>query len=236
MELLEQTQLTDILYTVSQALLIPAIICLLLLIVFSIYSIGSIVVECVVERRHYRVEIPKLIAKLQSSSYDELVDAVNDSGLLGTQKKRLCELVSYLYLPVDSRVEVARRLLANENDLYQKELLKTEAASKISPMLGLMGTLIPLGPGLIALSSGDIETLASSLVVAFATTVAGLAVAVVCFLITKVRRRWYADYIVSMESAMNSILEKGEILHSEGFAFDMPDNERAEGGENNDQA
>jgi hypothetical protein len=54
---------------------------------------------------------------------------------------------------------------------------------------------------------------------AFDTTVAGLATAVVCFIVSRVRRRWYSDYLVSMESAMNTLLEKADILHARGFEF-----------------
>ncbi len=222
MDFLNQFQFNNAMHAVSQGLLIPTVICLLLLIVYSIYTIGSFVVEFVVERRHYRVEVPKLIAKLQEAPYGDLKGVIGGSGLLGSQRQRLCELVDYLYLPEDSRVEVAKRLLADESGVYQKELERTDSASKVGPMLGLMGTLIPLGPGLIALSSGDLDTLGTSLLVAFDTTVAGLTVAVVCFLVSKVRRRWYGDYLVSMESAMNTILEKGERLHTEGFEFDGP--------------
>lgn len=41
---------------------------------------------------------------------------------------------------------------------------------QLGPILGLLGTLIPLGPGLAALGSGDIVTLAEALTVAFDTT------------------------------------------------------------------
>ena len=47
---------------------------------------------------------------------------------------------------------------------------------QLGPILGLLGTLIPLGPGLAALGSGDIVTLAEALTVAFDTTVTGLLI------------------------------------------------------------
>lgn len=220
MDFLNNFEINNILHILSQTLLIPTIICLLGLMVYAIYTIGSFVVECIVERRHYKAEIPKLIARLQDAPCQELDVVIESSGLLGTQKKQLSELVSYLYLPEDARTEVARRLLADENTIYQKALAKTDSAAKVGPMLGLMGTLIPLGPGLVALSSGDLETLASSLMIAFDTTVAGLTVAVVCFLVSKVRRRWYSDYLINIESVMNTVLEKGTALHEAGFEFE----------------
>lgn len=79
-----------------------------------------------------------------------------------------------------------------------------------------MGTLIPLGPGIMALGQGDLTSLSSSLLMAFDTTVAGLAVAVVCFLVSKVRRRWYTDYLRSLEGLANVILEKADMLRAAG--------------------
>ena len=124
-----------------------------------------------------------------------------------------------MHLPEDALTEVAKRLLAEEEKRYRKSLTPVEAASRVAPMLGLMGTLIPLGPGITALSSGDLTTLSSSLLMAFDTTVVGLAVAVVCYLVAKVRRGWYNDYLACLEGVLNTLLEKREILFEQGFSF-----------------
>ncbi|MCB1703763.1 MAG: MotA/TolQ/ExbB proton channel family protein [Halioglobus sp.] len=73
----------------------------------------------------------------------------------------------------------------------QRRLERADLLARSGPILGLMGTLIPLGPGLSALGSGDIEILATALTVAFDTTVIGLLVGLVAYLIGRVRRRWY---------------------------------------------
>ena len=80
--------------------------------------------------------------------------------------------------------------------------------AKLGPMFGLMGTLIPLGPGIVALGQGDTASLAASLGLAFDTTIAGLISAAVCVVISHIRRKWYEDYMVSMESIMDCILEE----------------------------
>lgn len=220
MEFLDNTYLSSILHTISEALLIPVVIILLLLILYSLYSIGSIIVEVVAERRHYSAQIPKLVSDLEAASVDKLPQVIDESGLLRNQKDDLEELCAYLYLPEDARTEVAKRLLANEDASYQKMIGRTDIAAKTAPMLGLMGTLIPLGPGIVALGTGDTSTLSSSLLMAFDTTVAGLATAVVCFVISRMRRRWYSDYLVSMEAAFNTLLEKAQLLHEQGYIFE----------------
>jgi biopolymer transport protein ExbB/TolQ len=125
-----------------------------------------------------------------------------------------------MYLTEDALTEVAKRLLANESLMLQKVVFRAEVAAKVAPMLGLMGTLIPLGPGIVALGAGDTASLSASLLIAFDTTVAGLASSVVCFIVSQLRRRWYYDYLLNMESVFNTILEKAVILHEQGFEFE----------------
>lgn len=219
MDVIQSLYLTEFMHVVASDLLIPVVVLLLALILYALYSLGSLVVEVFVERRRYRAAIPELLARLVAADPGQLGEVVESSGLLRDQKDDLEELIAYLYLPEEARTEVAKRLLANEDGRYQKILGHTELAAKVAPMLGLMGTLIPLGPGIVALSTGDTETLSAALLVAFDTTIAGLATAVVCFGITRLRRRWYGDYLVSMEAVFNTLLEKGETMHEDGYDF-----------------
>ena len=66
-------------------------------------------------------------------------------------------------------------------------------------MLGLMGTLIPLGPALSGLSSGDMSALGSNLVVAFTATVVGLLISGVAYGVGLLRRVWYARDLTDLE-------------------------------------
>ncbi|GAB3278876.1 MotA/TolQ/ExbB proton channel family protein [Parahaliea aestuarii] len=75
----------------------------------------------------------------------------------------------------------------------QRRLERADLLARSGPILGLMGTLIPLGPGLSALGSGNLDILATALTVAFDTTVIGLLVGLLAYLIGRVRRRWYEE-------------------------------------------
>lgn len=66
-------------------------------------------------------------------------------------------------------------------------------------MLGLMGTLIPLGPALMGLASGNVAEMARNLVVAFTATVVGLLVSGATYGIGLARRTWYARDVSDLE-------------------------------------
>ena len=75
--------------------------------------------------------------------------------------------------------------------------------TKIGPMLGLMGTLIPMGPALAGLASGDIASMAYNMQIAFGTTVVGIFVAGVGLLLHSVKRHWFADEIAALRYALD---------------------------------
>ena len=74
-----------------------------------------------------------------------------------------------------------------------RRLETTDLLTRSGPILGLMGTLIPLGPGLTAMGNGNIDILATALTVAFDTTVVGLLIGLVAYSVGRVRRRWYEE-------------------------------------------
>jgi len=100
------------------------------------------------------------------------------------------------------------KLLQGCNAAITKSVERTRTMVRIGPMLGLMGTLIPMGPALLALTQGDINTLASSLIYAFGTTVLGLLIGGIAYVITTVRQHWY-------DKDMNDIRYICEMLFGE---------------------
>ena len=197
----------DILRLVSSSLQIPTIVILIILIAIAVIMLGSIVVEAVTERRKLKEDIPKLIDRMQGKKADELEEVINESGLLKRQKAACRELISRSNLPADTREALARQLLADEEAHYAKITKVTDLIARVAPMFGLMGTLIPLGPGLIALGQGDTTTLSGSLLIAFDTTVAGLISAAVSFVISGIRQSWYDQYVMGLETILETILD-----------------------------
>ena len=204
------TFLSDILHVVSQALLAPDIILLLAFICYALFSIGSVIVELFTERRHFKVAMPKFLAALMDAKEEDIPQVIADSGLLKRQKEALTTVYEYRTLPGDALVALVKRLVSEEETRYDRIVGRNNTAAKVAPMLGLMGTLIPLGPGIQALGQADTSALSSSLLVAFDTTVAGLVTAAVCLVIGKIRSNWYEDYLSALDASMATMLEKIE--------------------------
>lgn len=89
--------------------------------------------------------------------------------------------------------------LAQVQSIARRRLERADLLARIPPMLGLMATIIPLGPGLAALGKGDPAQLASAVTVAFDATVLGLVAGIGGLVIGKLRRRWYEETLDAME-------------------------------------
>lgn len=209
--------LSDILHTVSQALLAPDIILLLVLIGYALFSIGGIIAEFFTERRYFQVIMPKFLAALMAAEEESLPAVIEGSGLVRRQKVALLTVYDYRTLPGDALVALIKRLVSEEEGYYGRITGRNSMAARVAPMLGLMGTLIPLGPGIQALGKADTAALSSSLLVAFDTTVAGLVVAAVCLVVGKIRSRWYDNYMSALDSAMATMLQKIEDMREAGL-------------------
>ncbi|NTW28213.1 MAG: transporter [Coriobacteriia bacterium] len=200
--------LRDMLHLVSQSMLVPVMALLIALIAFSLFHVGSVIAEFFTERRHFKVVMPKLVNAIHDADGGGLTGVIEDSGLLRKQKDALITLADNIDLPDDDLYALAKSSVFETNARYEKTLSHMNLSVKIAPMLGLMGTLIPLGPGVVALGQGDTATLSKSLLIAFDGTVTGLVIAIVCMAVVTLRKRWYGAYMVSLESAATCILEK----------------------------
>ena len=195
-------------HALSQILLVPVMVVLLLLAAYAVVELGSLVVEGLSERRRFKAVVSRFTRAVSDATPAQVEGVIENSGLLRRQRAALSEIFSMRDMRPDVREALAMRLLAEEEQRYRRTLMRSDFATRVAPMFGLMGTLIPLGPGVMALSSGDMTTLSNSLVVAFDTTVAGLIVSAVAFGISKLRRHWYEGYMSALEAAMNIVLDK----------------------------
>lgn len=201
----------DILRAVSGALEVPVIVLLVLFLLAAAALVGWLIAESCTERRHLKLALPALMETLRTASDREA--AVEESGLLRRQKDALLELLRHPDFTDATREALAIELLEREQDRYDSIVKLSELLARLAPMLGLLGTLIPLGPGIIALGQGDTYTLSTSLLTAFDTTIAGLVAAALAIVVSAIRRRWYREYGSVLEALCTEVLEltkKGE--------------------------
>jgi biopolymer transport protein ExbB/TolQ len=186
--------LTGSLDVISQSLTIPVLVILLVIVIITIISLGGVIAEYTSRKKVPVGTIRDLIYDINAAgSVDDLKNIISSANIPKAQKKVLTEIASSEELGVSSREALARKLFEFEEEKTENALQKTDIITRIGPTLGLMGTLIPMGPGLAALGAGDINTLASSLTVAFNTTIVGIGSGALCYVLGKVRSGWYKD-------------------------------------------
>ena len=111
----------------------------------------------------------------------------------------------------DERLAAKPLKLLQEYEFYTiRRLERTRILVRVGPMLGLMGTLIPLAPALVGLASGDVAALSENLVTAFSVTVIGLLIGGLAFLVSIVRDRLYSQDISDMEYLLE-LLEGSDV-------------------------
>ena len=234
------SDLSNALRAVSSGLQTPVMVILLFLIAVTVLLVGTLIGEIFTERRHMKQNMPQFADRIQECAdlsekeaesreeqsrlaAEKTAEVIRTSGLLKRQKKALLELTEHHSITPLMRESMAVRLLHEERSHYEKILKVSDIISRIGPMFGLLGTLIPLGPGIIALGQGDTYTLSTSLLTAFDTTVAGLISAAVAFIISAIRRSWYSNYMSALEMGAECVLE---VMKNDGTADTSGDAEQ----------
>lgn len=183
--------ISDILYWISTGLLVPVIVLLIFFFGRALLLVGSFFGQYMATRRTAALLRRELdgLNKDNVSSLPERLPKKNPS-LVVVYMNRL--------LGADSAA-MRQRLFADFEIKADKDLAVSKTLGKMVPMLGLMGTLIPMGPALVGLSTGDIASMAYNMQVAFATTVVGLFAAAIGFVTQQAKQRWYLREMTDLE-------------------------------------
>lgn len=200
-------QLTNVLYHITIVLKVPVIVALLFSVLWTLYEIGGFLREwrdrkkVALKWKAYVAAIPAKAAASGSpiaeffglKAYPTLV-------ALFAGQARSCQ---HDYLHLD-------KLISEIEIEANKSCYRMRMWVRVAPMLGLMGTLIPMGPALMGISSGNLEAMASNLVVAFSTTVIGLMVGGMCYAMFIARRHWYAKDLCDVEYVFKHVFLAAE--------------------------
>ena len=192
--------ISDILYWISTGLLVPVIVLLILLFGRALLLIGSFFGQYASLRKTDAV----LRSKLDTLTADTL------PALAAELPEGRSLAVDHIRRMLDARESPARmeRLLTDFEIAADKDLAVSKTLTKMGPMLGLMGTLIPMGPALVGLAAGDIASMAYNMQVAFATTVVGLFASAVGFITQQIKQRWYLQGMTDLEFVAGLLNEK----------------------------
>ena len=189
---------SEILFIVSNGLMIPVILLLLYFLVKAIWILLGLYGQIKVQR-----EISSTLKALVRDYSDECIKDTQIK-LQATGESMVSEyLKRIIEHKHDSRY--CEHELADFQVETQKVLAKYRMLVKFGPMLGLMGTLIPMGPALVGLGLGDISSMAYNMQVAFATTVIGMLVSGIGLCALQLNQRYYAGYLNDLEFLTSKI-------------------------------
>ena len=195
--------ISQILFLVSDSLLIPDIIVLLVLFVRALFLVGSFYNQYITKYKNER-QLRPILNELTPERMEELQAALpeKDNSLY------IRYLRAILARPADDTY--ADYMITNFENDAEKDVVTSKLLAKVGPVLGLIGTLIAMSPALTGLSQGDISKMASNMQVVFATTVVGLVVSLVGLVTLQFKQRWYAkevnqlDYITRIRNQQNA--------------------------------
>ena len=178
-------------FWISSGFLVPVVVALLYFFVRSLLLLGDFVSKYV-RRMRMEKELNVAMENLNEGNVREL----KFSPEISSQALASCihRIIGNSYNEAVVNKTVSEYELARGKELDQAKILV-----KFGPILGLMGTLIPMGPALAGLSSGDIASMAYNMQVAFATTVLGLFAGAVGFVLYQTKQRGAQKDLVRLD-------------------------------------
>ncbi len=193
--------ISDIMFWISTGLLVPVVVLLIALFFRALLLVGSFFGQYLSIRKTDK-SIREAMESLTSGNVGLLAEKV--------PAKSTSLVVIYMRRNLDAKSSSGhvQRVLANFEIAADKDLATSKTLTKLGPILGLMGTLIPMGPALVGLSAGDIASMAYNMQVAFATTVIGLFAGAIGFLTQQVKQRWYLQDMTYLEFLAELLTEK----------------------------
>lgn len=165
--------LDNYLYDLSNLFLIPVQFSVMILFIYAIFSLGMFV-TAFVQRRSL---------SLSATSH------IKESMFAKAKGYSLLRLFSKKPLITREDLEIAAH---NELDFLRM-------TTRIAPMLGLVATMIPMGPALKSLANGNVQGISENLVIAFTAVIFSLLTASLTFWILSIKKQWLVNDIRFVE-------------------------------------
>lgn len=190
----------QIMYQLADVFLAPVLILLLVTFAYSLYALGGFAFQAWQRyryRRHY-------VLAINSSLGSAISDAI--------QGYPLIELAHHQPAISQDQLDVAAI----------EELDGVRMVSRLAPMLGLIATMIPMGPALKSLADGNVQGISENLIIAFSAVIFGLVTASITFWIAGIKKRWLAAELAALAPLLQKqdesdeaapIIELSEVAH-----------------------
>lgn len=182
----------ELMYRVSDIFLAPVLISLLVLFSYSLFALGSFFAKTWQRKRN----------AVQYKNAQKELTAVGGY-----------DLFNFYTQAVKAK---AKNLSFDDLEVFAlKKLEVVRLVTRISPMLGLIATMIPMGPALKSLADGNIQGISDNLVIAFSSVIFGLVVATITFWVATVEKRWLAVELLGCQKLMAADKEAKETKEKE---------------------
>ena len=181
-------EIEAVMYQVSNQFLVPVLFIIAALFLYTFFILGAFIGQWVQRWRYasrYRAALESLRSRMPDSS------PVKGFHLLNHYRKHPDSTIDTLDL------------------VALKELEKPRIITRVAPMLGLVGTMIPMGPALKSLADGNVQGISENLIVAFAAVIFGLVTASITFCLVTIQKRWLAAELTDIQG----ILRKQGVNH-----------------------
>ncbi|WOT04905.1 MotA/TolQ/ExbB proton channel family protein [Shewanella youngdeokensis] len=173
---MEHNLLDTLMYQISGLFLTPVLLLIFILFIYSLYAIGKFLVQ---QQQRMRGK----------ARYQAAINALHHCQP-ATEIKGFPLLNAAVSQPDLNFEQLELRAIT--------ELEGPRVVTRIAPMLGLIATMIPMGPALKSLADGNIQGISESLSIAFAAVIIGLIVSSVTYWIAAVSKRWYAEELIDL--------------------------------------
>ncbi len=181
------------LFALGQVLRLPVILMLWLCVALMLFYIGSYLVEAVARRRERAgFDLKRWLQQ------GRVLDAPADDAREAALPANLAQLLGAIR-ELDRAQALhhggLENVVAEAEERLRHGLDGPRALVKVGPSLGLIGTLIPMGSSLAAMAGGNLNAMAGQMVVAFTSTIIGLATGTVAYGLVALRQSWVSASI-----------------------------------------
>ncbi len=179
------------LFALGQILRFPVMALLWVCVGLTLYQIGRTIGEAV-RQRHIR---QRFSLKRWLQRGDVLRADAERLALLPPNLRRMLRAIQELDATDGLTGGGLENVVAESEERLRHSLDGVRSLVKLGPSLGLIGTLIPMGGSLAAMAGGNLQAMAGQMVIAFTTTIIGLAAGTIAYALVALRQSWVSAAI-----------------------------------------